>query len=219
MTTRVSEDPVHSLSVAPDLVACHQCDLLHQKTVLQPGESARCIRCEAWLYAHKENSIDRSLAFTVAALVTFIVANAFPFLTISVSGNQQSISVISAVFALSAEGMWVLAALCLAFILAIPLLRMSGLLYILLPLRFGGYWQGIEQVFRAIVWMSPWSMMEIYFLGTIVALVKLATMASIELGLSFWAFAILNLLSVAATQMIDNHTLWGYISKARGERG
>lgn len=170
------------------------------------------------MYANKHNSVDRSLAFAVAALVTFMIANAFPFLTISVSGNTHSISVISAVSALYVEGMWVLAMLCLAFILLIPLFRMCGLLYILTPLRFGLYWPGIEWAFRMIVSMSPWSMMEIYFLGAIVALVKLATMASIELGVSFWAFAILNLLALGATQLIDRYTLWAHIVQVRATR-
>jgi paraquat-inducible protein A len=203
-------------SVLPTLVACHECDLLHRKRDLQQGQVARCGRCNAFLYANKPNSIDRALAVSLGALIMFMVANAFPFLAISVSGNTQSISIISAVFALSDEGMWVLGLLCFGFILLIPLLRVVGLLYILLPLRFERRLPGIEMVFRGIVALSPWSMMEIYMFGAIVALVKLATMANIELGLSFWAFALLNLLSLLAAQMVDNHSLWEFIIQSRG---
>ena len=148
----------------------------------------------------------------------FVVANAFPFLAISVSGNSQSISIVSAVFALSDSGMWVLGLVCFGFILLIPLLRVVGLLYILVPLRFATRLPGLEVVFRGIVAMSPWSMMEIYLLGAIVALVKLASMANIELGLSFWAFALLNILSALAAQMVDTHTLWDFLSHSRGGR-
>ncbi len=200
------------------LVACHECDLLHEKHDLPVGAVARCIRCNAFLYARKYNSIDRTLAVSVAALIMFVVANSFPFLAISVSGNTQSISIISAVFALSDEGMWLLGLLCFGFIILIPLLRVVGLLYILLPLRAGKRLPGIELVFRGIVSLSPWSMMEIYLLGAIVALVKLASMANIILGLSFWAFAVLNILAAVAAQMVDNHTLWEFISHSRGGR-
>lgn len=203
-------------SVLLSLVACHECDLLHEKLPIEQGAVARCTRCNAFLYANRPNSIDRSLAVSIAALIMFVVANAFPFLAISVSGNTQSISIISAVFALSDEGLWLLGILCFGFILLIPLLRVVGLLYILLPLRFGQRLPGIELVYRGIVTLSPWSMMEIYMLGAIVALVKLATMASIELGLSFWAFALLNMLSALAAQMVDTHTLWDFISHSRG---
>jgi paraquat-inducible protein A len=112
--------------------------------------------------------------------------------------------------------MWVLGLFCFGFILLIPLLRVVGLLYILLPLRFARRLPGLEVVFRGIVTLSPWSMMEIYLLGAVVALVKLASMANIELGLSFWAFALLNLLSALAAQMVDSHTLWEFLSHSRG---
>ncbi len=205
-------------TVLLSLVACHECDLLHEKLELRQGEVARCVRCNAFLYSNKPNSIDRALAVTLAALIMFVVANAFPFLAISVSGNSQSISIVSAVFALSDNGMWLLGLLCFSFILFIPLLRVVGLLYILLPLRFSSRLPGLELVFRGIVTMSPWSMMEIYLLGAVVALVKLASMANIELGLSFWAFALLNLLSALAAQMVDTHTLWEFMSQSRGGR-
>ncbi len=203
-------------TVLLSLVACHECDLLHEKHELAVGEVARCARCNAFLYSNKHNSIDKALAVSLAALIMFVVANAFPFLAISVSGNTQSISVLSAVLALSAGGMWVLGLLCFGFILLIPLLRVIGLLYLLLPLRFSYRLPGSELVFRGIVAMSPWSMMEIYLLGAVVALVKLASMANIELGLSFWAFALLNMLSALAAQMVDTHTLWEFLSHSRG---
>lgn len=57
--------------------------------------------------------------------------------------------------------------------------------------------------------------MEIYLFGAIVALVKLASMANIELGYSFWAFALLNVLTAASLQLIDNHSLWELISESR----
>lgn len=203
-------------TVLISLVACPECDLLHDKLPIEVGAVARCQRCSAFLYSNRPNNIDRCLAVSLAALIMFIVANAFPFLAISVSGNTQSISIVSAVFALSDEGLWMLGILCFGFILLIPLLRVVGLLYILVPLRFDRRLPGLELVFRGIVSMSPWSMMEIYMLGAIVALVKLASMASIELGLSFWAFALLNMLSALAAQMVDSHTLWDFISHSRG---
>lgn len=202
-------------TVLSSLVACHECDLLHHKVEIEVGAVARCIRCNASLYTNKKNSIDRSLAVGFAALIMFVVANSFPFLQISVSGNSQSMSIISAVFALSSEGMWLLAAVCFGFILLFPLFRMAGLLYILLPLRLNERLPGMEHVFRWIVRLSPWSMMEIYLFGAIVALVKLASMANIELGYSFWAFALLNVLTAASLQLIDNHSLWEFLSKSR----
>jgi len=202
-------------SVLSSLVACHECDLLHRKVEIGVGEEAKCVRCNYGLYTNKNNSIDQALAVGFAALIMFVVANAFPFLQISASGNTQSMSIVSAVWALSSEGLWLLAIVCFGFIILFPLIRMAGLLYILLPLRFERRLPGMEFVFRWTVYLSPWSMMEIYLFGAIVALVKLASMANIEFGYSFWAFALLNLLTAASLQMVDNHSLWGFISEAR----
>jgi len=202
-------------SVLLDLVACHECDLLHKKLDLEVGVVARGVRCNASLYTNKHNSIDRALAVGLGALIMFVVANCFPFLTISVAGNSQSMSIISAVFALSGEGLWLLAGVSFGFILLFPFVRMAGLMYILLPLRFNKRLPGMELVYRWIVYLSPWSMMEIYLFGAIVALVKLASMASIELGYSFWAFALLNILTVITLQCVDNHSLWEFISESR----
>jgi len=175
-------------SVLSSLVACHECDLLHQRLAIEVGAEAHCVRCNASLYTNKKNSIDRALAVGLAALILFVVANSFPFLQISVSGNSQSMSIISAVYALAGDSTWILAVVCFGFILLFPLFRMAGLLYILL---------------------------EIYLFGAIVAFVKLTTMANIELGHSFWAFAVLNVLTVISVQMIDNHSLWELISESR----
>lgn len=202
-------------SILSSLVACHECDLLHEKVALEVGAVARCVRCNATLYTKKNNSIDQSLAVGVAALIMFVIANCFPFLQISVSGISQSMSIVSAVLALSKEGLWTLALVSFGFILLFPFARMAGLLYILMPLRFNKRLPGIERVFRSIVFLSPWSMMEIYLFGAIVALVKLASMANIELGYSFWAFALLNILTAASLQLIDNHSLWELISESR----
>ena len=202
-------------SLLSSLVACHECDLLHEKVEIDVGAEAHCIRCNASLYTNKKNSIDRALAVGLAALILFVIANSFPFLQISVSGNSQSMSIISAVYALTSEGMWILATMCFGFILLFPLFRMAGLLYILLPLRFNKRLPGMELVFRWIVHLTPWSMMEIYLFGAIVALVKLASMANIEPGYSFWAFVVLNVLTVISVQMIDNHSLWELISESR----
>jgi len=122
----------YSETVLSSLAACHECDLLHNKIDLNVGDVARCVRCQATLYGKRANSVDKALAIGTAALIMFIVASAFPFLKISVSGTTQSMSIISAVYALANSGLVLLALACFGFILLFPLLRMAGLLYILL---------------------------------------------------------------------------------------
>jgi paraquat-inducible protein A len=80
---------------APTLIACHECDLLHEVQPLPEGGVARCARCEAVLLQHKRNSIDRTLAFALTGLILIIVANTYPFLALKSEGVIRETTLIS----------------------------------------------------------------------------------------------------------------------------
>src|SRR5665647_2864712 len=85
--------PRHSLQ----LIACHDCDLLQREIPLKPGCTASCSRCGAVLYRNATDSINRSLAFTLAALVLFVIANIAPIFAIEAQGGGSSITLAGAV--------------------------------------------------------------------------------------------------------------------------
>ena len=82
--TQISLNDLKQLNIQMDsLIACHECDLLQQRPPLPMGATARCARCGAVLYRRKRNSLDRVLALTIAGLILFIVANAYPLAVIN----------------------------------------------------------------------------------------------------------------------------------------
>ena len=200
--------------MSPDqLIACHDCDLLQRRRLLHDGEIARCARCRALLYRRKPNSLDRALALSLASLILFVLANAFPFMAMQVQGREQSISLPSAVWSLVEENQWLLAA-CVGFlILLAPLLKLAGLLYVLLPLRLGWRLPRSPLSYRMVGLVTPWSMMEVYLIGVLVSLVKLAELADIVLGLSFWSFIGLIICETAASTTLDGVSLWQNLEK------
>ncbi len=198
------------------LFVCHECDLLQRIVSVPEGATARCRRCGAVLWKHTRNSVERTLAFSVTALVLFVIANAFPFLALKSGSIVQQTTLLSGVLALQAQGYWLLAGVVLLTSVLFPLAQILATLYLLLPLRFGRRpWQ-FRRLFRLLGWVEPWSMMEVFMLGILVAVVKLAKMASVVPGGSLYAFVALIFVLAAAMSSLDPHQVWEEAERGGG---
>jgi paraquat-inducible protein A len=193
------------------LIACHECDLLQRRRPLQNGQRACCLRCGAVLYRQKRRSLERSLALTITSLILYGLAIGFPFMTLEIQGRAQSITLPSGIWQLYEEGLWLLALIVAVMILLAPLCKILGLLYVLLPLMRKRVPPRSALTYRIVEFLHPWSMMEIYLIGTLVALVKMGELASIILGVAFWSFIALIITETAAGVALDPHTLWEHI--------
>jgi paraquat-inducible protein A len=194
--------------VPEELVACHDCDLVHRISPHEEGTSGRCIRCGSRLFSTRRNSIERSLALAVAGAVLLVVANSFPFLSFDMQGRVTETTLWSGVRELYDEEMRVLAALVFVTAVLAPAVQLGLLLYVLVPLHWGRVpWQ-LAGCFRFLRRVQPWSMMEVFLIGILVALVKLSALAEIVPGLAIWTFAVLILVLAAATVSLDPRAVW-----------
>jgi paraquat-inducible protein A len=189
-------------------IACHECDVIHRIKPLPGKEVAHCIRCDAVLYKHKPNSLDRTLAFAMAGLILFILANSFPFLALRIGSQVRETTLITGIYELYVQGMQVIAILVLLTTVLVPFIQMLCLLYILLPLKFHRLPKGLPRVFRFVNNVGPWGMMEVFMVGILVSLVKLAGMAKIIPGISVYAFLALIFVLAAMTVSLDSHLIW-----------
>ena len=169
------------------LVGCRQCDLLQRAIPLAAGTSALCSRCGATLYRARPASRDRALAFTVAALIAFGVAMAFPIVALDVKGNVFETTLVGAARALYDDGMAPLAALVVLTTTIFPALVLAALL--LLP---------ASAALRLLRAAQPWCMVEVFMLGVLVALAKLSHMAAVTPGVGALAVGALIVLLAAA---------------------
>ena len=198
---------------AMNLIACHECDLVHRITPLPKQAAARCVRCGAVLFRDKPDSVDRTLAFTLAGLVLFVVACSFPFLTMKTSGIVQETGLFTGIYNLYRQGMSALATIVLLTCVLVPLVQILGLLYIVIPLKRNRPPRYAIRVFRLYLHLQPWGLMEVYLLGILVSLVKLGKMATIVPGLSVIAFGILIFVLAAAFSTLDPHLVWERLEK------
>jgi paraquat-inducible protein A len=197
------------------LVACHDCDLLNQ---IPDGATTTllCARCGAVLHRHRPNSIDRSLALTLAALILFVVALSFPFLAMKSGGFVQETKLLTGIRELWQQELYGLGILVLLTCVLIPLAQLTGLLYLLVPLKLKlPVPRHAIQALRLIKHLAPWGMLEIFMLGILVALVKLGHMATIVPGISVFAFGLLVLVMAGAVTTLDLHLLWERLDRRR----
>ncbi|RJP91486.1 MAG: paraquat-inducible protein A [Desulfobacteraceae bacterium] len=199
----------------PFLIACHDCDLLQKIPPVPEGGQARCPRCGAGLYSHKRNSLDRTISLVVAGLILFFLSNAFPLLELKSQGLMQDTTLYQGVKALYDQDMKGLSVLVFLTCIVVPFVQLSGLFYVLLPLKYNRLAPRTPAVFRFIRKLQPWSMMEVFMLGILVSIVKLAKMASIIPGISLYSFGALIIVLAWAAATLDPHIVWERLGGGR----
>jgi paraquat-inducible protein A len=191
-----------------ELIACHECDLLHTIKHIPEGGKAYCVRCGAVLYKNIPNSIEKALALNLGAFLLFILANVFPFLSLKLSGRVEENIFISGALALYRSGMGELGLLVFLTSFLFPIIIICGMLYILIPLKLGFRPLKMGPAHRLIQTLMPWSLVAVFMLAVLIAIVKLLDLATIIPGISLYSFVGLMFLSAAAHANLDHSTIW-----------
>lgn len=152
--------------------------------------------------------LDHTLALVIAAIPLLFLANWYPLLEVDLGGRPSAATLMGSVLALQEQGTSVVAVLVMVTTIVVPALYLASLLYLLLPIRLGRRPHGFSRVFRTICVIRPWGMIEVFLLGLLVSLVKLASMASVVTGIALWSFAALMVVLAWATAAFDTHALW-----------
>jgi len=196
------------------VIRCHDCDLLHEVQVVPRDARALCARCGALLFAEKRDTVERTLALELGALILWAVANAFPFMTLELGGRRQPSHLVSGVFGLYDDGLWQLALLVLLFVIVFPLLKILSHLFVLVPLHLGWRPRYLAPLFRLVDALHPWSMTEVFLLGVLVAYTKLVDLATILAGPSLVAFVGLILVLIWGDIALEPAEVWDRIRRA-----
>ncbi|MEO0016856.1 MAG: hypothetical protein RLZZ522_139 [Verrucomicrobiota bacterium] len=198
----------------PHRVACHFCDTLHDAPAVPEGTAARCQRCGVVLYQNRPASLVRTSAFSLTALLLMGLVHTFPFLTMKSNGLQTELSLVRAAGELIREGSVAIGWGVALFTTVAPVAMACGMLYVCGPLLVGRAAPGAYHVARWLGRTEPWNMIEVFLLGVLVSLMKLAKMADLVFGVGFWAFAALMVCMAAAVAGIDRNELWDRLEVA-----
>lgn len=191
-----------------ETVACPDCDLLQQLPELPPGGKARCPRC-GWVVATRSaDPLDRPLALTITTLIVLIIANTAPLMRMSAVGRHASTTIIGGAYDMWVQGQE-LTAIIVAFCAVIaPAGYLLFMLTVLLAVRRPPAPQWVGEMMRWADSMRPWSMMEVMLLGILVALIKIAELATVDAGIGMYAVGALVLLFPAIMVAFDPHEVW-----------
>ena len=105
---------------ASTLIACHECDLLHRRRTIANGTAAKCARCGGLLYRRPADSLNRALAFSLAAAVLLLLANLYPFMYFKLQGRVEVNTMFTGVIRLAQWGQWPLGAVVLMVSIGVP---------------------------------------------------------------------------------------------------
>jgi len=192
-----------------NLRACPDCDLLQALPTLQIGQAAHCLRCGCTLIKIRRDSLNRSLAFAITGVFLFILANLFPFLSLTALGIHQDSTLFSASVALYQADRPLLAFIIFLTTILFPLLSLTGMVVVLLSVKINRVNRGfIAPLFRFLMSTDAWGMLEIFMLAVLVAVVKLGDLADIILGPSMYAFVTLIGVMTMMSLSLDPEDVW-----------
>ncbi len=187
------------------LIGCDCCRL-----VVSAHEGDACPRCGSRLHHRKTNSLRRCAALLAAGAIFYIPANLFPVMTVIRFGHGAPSTIIGGVSELIAYNMWPLAILVFVASIAVPLLKIGGLITLLLATRAGSSRALIarSRVYRIIDGVGRWSMIDIFMLTVLVALVRMGFIATVLPGLGAGAFAAVVMLTMFSAECFDPRLMW-----------
>lgn len=206
------EPGTYDMTTGAGLIACPRCDALYIEEELRDGETATCLRCGGVLAHPRSGAFSQIIALAITTMVLMFGAIFFPFLEISKLGLGHGTSLFGVAMAFSDGIVAPLTAAVLGLVVGLPALRAALLVYTLWPLARGRRpYRHAAPAFRLSERMKPWSMAEIFIIGTAVAMVKVGGLASISFGPAFWAFCALIFVSLANRSFMCSTTIWDAI--------
>ncbi len=207
-------------AAASGVVGCHGCGLVLSADV---GGHAhrRCPRCGASVHRRKPDSIARTAALVLTAAILYVPANAYPVMTVTSFGHGEPDTILSGVKALIEEEMWPLALLVFFASITVPMLKLVGLSFLLVSVRRRSRWRLRDRtaLYRVIEGVGRWSMIDVFMISILVALVRLGSIATIAPGIGAVSFAAVVIVTMIASMMFDPRLMWDAAEKSDAGSG
>ncbi len=197
-------------------IACRSCDLLQRIPALPAGGKARCGRCGQTLAIRPADPLDAPLALALAAAIALGIAYAMPLMSLTAEGRDATTTLPGGVVAMWHAGNG-LTALVVGFCAVVaPALYVGLLLVVLVAVRRPPAPPWVGDLMRIVDQLRPWSMNEVLMLGILVALTKIAQLATVVAGPGLYAVLAVVLLLPAIMSTFDPRTVWDRIRWADG---
>ena len=197
------------------LYSCPACALVSRPhrlspNVVDPEAELHCPRCDARVHLRKPDSIARTWAFLIAAYVLYIPANVLPIMDTSSLFNAQRDTILSGVIYLWATGSWATALVVFIASIMVPILKLIVLTGLLISIQRRSHWRPHlrAMLYRIVSFVGRWSMLDIFVVTVLVALVQIQSVAVIKAGPGAFAFGAVVVLTIFAALSLDPRLIW-----------
>jgi len=194
-------------------VTCHDCRLLIPER--QYRRHPHCPRCGAHLHPRKPNSLTRTWALVWTAIILIIPANVLPMTVTTTLGAKQADTIMSGVIYFMQTGSWEIASVIFIASIFIPFSKLVILIFLLTSVQFRSRWRPKDRttLYRLTELVGRWSMVDIYVVTILVALVKLGGVVTIEAGPAAVYFAAVVVTTMFAAESFDPRLIWDVIEE------
>ncbi|UTH73216.1 paraquat-inducible protein A [Chromobacterium sp. IIBBL 290-4] len=198
--------PLNS-AAARNLCLCHGCGLLVR---LSPQQTGVCPRCQAALHLRRPAALQRCWALLLAAIISYFPANLLPIMETTALTGVQRDTIMSGVVYLWNNDSWPLALVVFTASVLVPMLKILALLLLVCSAQWRWEWAPAQRtrLYRLIEVIGPWSMLDIFVVALMVALVQWQSLASIKAGPGAIAFGAVVVLTMLAAMSFDPRLIW-----------
>ncbi|MEO8841277.1 MAG: paraquat-inducible protein A [Kofleriaceae bacterium] len=188
------------------IVSCEACELVMQA----PHDDADCPRCGERIAIHKASSSRRCWALVIAAAALYFPANVLPMMNTEQFPMHRSDTIFSGIKFLWSEGSWELAVLVFTASILVPLTKLFALGFLLVMSSRGSTWRPVARtkLYRVLEVIGHWSMLDVFVVSLLTAVVQLGRFASVEPGPAVLPFACVVVLTMLASASFDPRTIW-----------
>jgi paraquat-inducible protein A len=194
------------------LCVCPQCGLLSKPptTLGDPQLVVDCPRCAEPLYARKPASIAKVWAYILSAFILYIPANVFPISDTRTLFDDQQDTIFSSVVYLWQAGSWPLALLVFFASITVPLAKLIVLSGLAISVQRRSLRKPAQRtrLYRIVDFIGRWSMLDIFAVSILTALVQLKSLAQITAGPGVLAFGAVCVMTILASHAFDPRLIW-----------
>jgi paraquat-inducible protein A len=215
MSSLLMNSSVQNISaMQAGLVSCHSCDLLTDSQG-RGHMSLQCPRCGASLHSRKTNSLARTWALVIAAFIFYVPAMVLPITKVTSLGHVQTDTIMSGVILFIQTGSWEIALVIFVASIIVPMMKLLILVYLLISVQRKSDRRSNDRakLYRLTEFVGRWSMVDIYVVAILVALVNLGVIADIDAGPAAFYFATVVIITIFAARTFDPRLIWDEINR------
>ncbi|NWB99019.1 paraquat-inducible protein A [Pseudomonas gingeri] len=190
------------------ILICTECHELNRQE--EDRDEQVCTRCGAWVHPRRPNSLMRTWALLLTSAILYIPANMLPIMTVSSLGKGDPSTIMSGVITLVQHGMFPIAAVVFVASILVPTFKLVGIALLLFSVQRRQPLSARQRIimYRFIEFIGRWSMLDIFVIAILVAVVNFGRIASVEANFGAIAFASVVILTMLAAVTFDPRLIW-----------